>query len=1575
MPEPLHRQTAASGGRANEIGIIAQYRWAARLTLGHLRSRTLRRIYLRDTGAGQVDDFQLLTTDNVLHAYQIKWAQKPGFFTLKDWVKSRHGKLSLLRTLADGWRNRRAHFGETTQVFVHLVTPHHASSSSRCGEVPVPEHERNFEAFIRDAWEPLHDGRAADLNDFPGWENVWAELRTESAMGVEDFLEFVRGCVLEFGAEFAPPAACPGHETDVWQADVQKLADKMLGLAADEPEGVEYDRAHLLRLLGWQDEATPLNDHEWHRNDPWHTSLTETLGTLRRALSTLRSGYVALVGAPGSGKSTALTEVLRGHPDAVRYYAFLRDESQPAHPRGEAMNFLHDLVAMLEGRGVDAGGETPHHGTLTELRTRLQRQLRALHERWRETGRTNILLVDGLDHVPEDPRVRDSLLDELPPPTALPEGVLIILGTQTLEILPAELRLYFQSESARRIVITPLSLSLTRAAFDRAGLGEILGSLLSQAVERVAGLPLALAYLIRWLRDCPPETDLARRLADFPECGGDIARYYARLWGGLETRAEQSVRTLLALLARLRVGFDLAAIAPWAGDDALEMFRRHCGHLFRQEDGHWDFFHHSFRVFVRAQSASRDGYFDKETDRHWHQRIADRCAEAHPDTPLHWEELHHRAASGDVIRALELARPKRFREQVSALRPLRDLAADLSTAVGLLRENPDASVFCRLAFAAHERDLRENALMGEQRPLSILLFHTAPRAIALRHLRRGGRLRLGLDDALALVTESLGAGEQQEAKRLFELIEMPDGYARGPSLNVVGQAITSVVEWATVAVRVWPLDRILAAIQGHDFLADKRLHLDGLPQGREWTLPQTQAEALAQLASALATRGDIESSEAAAAHVAWDLLQPGRAGFLKLAVAEGWLARGEKDNASRTATELHGLNFRQPFVQLRFVEVLVRCGVLEEARRAFASVSPVTELKRRSRMDTSDEEIQSIVRHFAASRVLNSTFEAPHLAAEESQFRLAGLAEIARFHAWHWRGKKPRAEQVRRQLENILDLLREPAEEPLMWDVTFNHAVATTQLAEPLVAACALHGADAMDELCRALTAEWALPEADRQWSLWCRQDLVRRCVRVGASRTWAQRCLTQWEQEIPGPDNAEGRVAIILHQAEAWRSIGQLPQARATLQNALQASFGFGYNDGWRLPRWMDLLAPDWRRAPAWGLENIARVARCLSGLPGAFSSHGGAHSASSHLTGLAFQVSPSAGPQLWRYFRPDRHERADFILEIVRACAELPHAPFDLLLSLLVARIDAEDDPADESHFLAWFCGAHKALGWKRVVALSRKLPSPRPQRRRGFLSEPWWRGLVLGALQCGHNPREFGFTETHLKECRPTWSDGHRVTDESVALVVLESSDLIGALREVRDTARAGRARSHSAPLIGWDSVVSLLLPRLDAAQIGAVTAELADEHHFAYIAAAAALRLATLGALSQAWSLGESALEHIRARRRPDLPSLHDLMAAYTPLLHADAVRARPMLYAACAEHRAPDPSLPDPEDLAPILHLLLTPPEREDFARSAQEFLLQALDGCDRNTPPLNLSLSPMDSQSLGSALEQVARLH
>ena len=75
-----------------------------------------------------------------------------------------------------------------------------------------------------------------------------------------------------------------------------------------------------------------------------------------------------MVGTPGSGKSTTLTQMLRYRPShkVIRYYAFVWGNT--AQGRGEAEAFLSDVTLAIRRSGVDASGPNV---TMPETRAEL----------------------------------------------------------------------------------------------------------------------------------------------------------------------------------------------------------------------------------------------------------------------------------------------------------------------------------------------------------------------------------------------------------------------------------------------------------------------------------------------------------------------------------------------------------------------------------------------------------------------------------------------------------------------------------------------------------------------------------------------------------------------------------------------------------------------------------------------------------------------------------------------------------------------------------------------------------------------------------------------------------------------------------------------------------------------------------------------------------------------------------------------------------------------------------------------------------------------------------------------------
>ena len=246
-------------------------------------------------------------------------------------------------------------------------------------------------------------------------------------------------------------------------------------------------RDMLFERLGWIDRLQFRNPHAFPV--PAVYAANEAARQhLQTRLAALTGGYVALVGPAGAGKSTLLASLTWPQRRVVRYYAFVPDASDPLSGRGEADSFLHDVSLALEGVGVR------RHGVGNDLRTQrtvFQEQLADAGQQWQDSGEVTVVVVDGLDHIPREQNPSRSLLEELPAPGGLPEGVFVVLGTQTTAILPQPVRDALVVDD-RTVELPPLASGEVLQLADAAGPGDwLLPHQREDLVAASEGHPLA----------------------------------------------------------------------------------------------------------------------------------------------------------------------------------------------------------------------------------------------------------------------------------------------------------------------------------------------------------------------------------------------------------------------------------------------------------------------------------------------------------------------------------------------------------------------------------------------------------------------------------------------------------------------------------------------------------------------------------------------------------------------------------------------------------------------------------------------------------------------------------------------------------------------------------------------------------------------------------------------------------------------------------------------------------------------------------------------------------------------------
>ena len=329
---------------------------------------------------------------------------------------------------------------------------------------------------------------------------------------------------------------------------LEQLRSKLFDLVIDAKQQIWFTREELLERLGrdWRARLTKHSEQTFPLPSLYEP-IEETTRQLQVALRGLSGGYLLLVGSPGSGKSTLLTEQLRTSPDLAGLATAFRDRPETGPGRREAGQFLHDLVLELEARGLREGQSPPSFDAV-HMAERFRAQLQQLADD-RQGDRPAVILIDGLDHVGRPPIPAAPLLNYLPDPGAIPDGVLIVLGSQTDQILPPAIRSQLRAPE-RWIEIAPISRVGVHAFAKAAGLSEF-GDELWKAS---GGHPLLLQLLAGHVAAASPD-ERAGAIAQFQPLAGDLQLLYDQIWASVED--DPGLVELLGLVCRIRGPIDL----------------------------------------------------------------------------------------------------------------------------------------------------------------------------------------------------------------------------------------------------------------------------------------------------------------------------------------------------------------------------------------------------------------------------------------------------------------------------------------------------------------------------------------------------------------------------------------------------------------------------------------------------------------------------------------------------------------------------------------------------------------------------------------------------------------------------------------------------------------------------------------------------------------------------------------------------------------------------------------------------------------------------------------------------------
>jgi hypothetical protein len=331
-----------------------------------------------------------------------------------------------------------------------------------------------------------------------------------------------------------------------------------------ESQSRPIQRQEVLQALQIDSGTLPQVFHVDLRTYVAHPAFTRQLDEV---LVSVQAGYVAIIGPPGSGKSTFLTRYLhhieqRHHQPVIRYYCFTQVHDPLFLRRVSAAEFLKSMIEQLHQQ---FGHLLPEEGRYDYSAERLQQLLSCLGQYFLAQDRKLVMVVDGLDHAQRaDIEATKKLLSVLP--KYLPRGVVCLIGTQGTQYLPAPIERECRDQRYLKLPLFDPHQTF-RYLQHYPQLRNRLTFYQAQRIhEQSAGLPLYLRYIAEQLSLTAVE-DFDVTISRLPSHENHIDHYHGWLWDELSDAVP--LRHLCGLAARLRFRVPTSDLLQMVGLDAF----------------------------------------------------------------------------------------------------------------------------------------------------------------------------------------------------------------------------------------------------------------------------------------------------------------------------------------------------------------------------------------------------------------------------------------------------------------------------------------------------------------------------------------------------------------------------------------------------------------------------------------------------------------------------------------------------------------------------------------------------------------------------------------------------------------------------------------------------------------------------------------------------------------------------------------------------------------------------------------------------------------------------------------------
>ncbi len=776
------------------------------------------RVADKEENVGKVDDIVYVTYNDVF-AYQLKWTNVDDTMSYMDFK-------ALIPKIVDGWRKLRNLYPDKT-VHPRLLTNKSLTSGDDTIKSLVGKDVGGFKAYEKELLQKLKAGDNIDKR----WEKALEELKSESKLTEEEWSDFwkVFSFVFEYKQEIIAVSDAVKEQRVLDIIFINRMIQEM----AARKEVIQTTREIIARL-GWEKRFEPVFDH--NLSVPEESYVPNSLGIIKldACLKGKTHGYIFLKGTPGSGKSTLLTQWTKSLKNpSVRFYAF--DFLNPSlqrnndSSRGSGLTFLNDIVLLIRKVGIESHKTVLPVRDYSTLKEMFYGQMDAISKQYNETGIPFLIIVDGLDHITREyTGCSQKLMEVLPSPAEIPEGVIFVLGSQHYDHLGLNREIERESKNKDNLVEMPLLSKSDAATLCQKLLDKEIAAIdvFDKCWRKSQGHPLYLRYLLNFIS--VKGVDVLGVMDDTPE---GIEDYYTRIIGPLLEVPE--LRCDLGLVARIVGSIHLDDVRCLCTDNSISIIKNKIWHLFRYDKTGQEisFFHNSFRQYLLNKTAedvlTED--FSKDKDVVYYTKLSEHFKNR-------WDYGYYLYKAEKYDQYIEEITPESLFIQAQNYRPLWSIRGDMEKGVEIARLKKDPYLLVRYL-------LFDNQLMQmdyqDYSVFSLVEFfiHSGRESLAKSIIREGRLLHCSQDDAMKLAVAFYGIGDREEANMLFEL-SYPDFlftrqeehrnmyqdlHKKSETLKHWVKTAAYFVDWIVIEKRIAVFISYLQSLAAHD---GKRLDVD-----------------------------------------------------------------------------------------------------------------------------------------------------------------------------------------------------------------------------------------------------------------------------------------------------------------------------------------------------------------------------------------------------------------------------------------------------------------------------------------------------------------------------------------------------------------------------------------------------------------------------------------------------------------------------------------------------------------------------------------------------------------------------